>query len=1258
LLQVQRETSPHPAIVGTATRTPCSSSVVDVKPVTSTRLVAPSLLFAHARPTSSSPLSSTADLPEADVDDINEAAITELTPMLPAECLIVKRPSVNVLVVNERCSSSNHLRSFPKPAKTSSLFEPSQLQSRAAEIESHRQTVVVEVYQPNIESSSKVRRPISLYWKRRLFDEADADHRIIGGSQTVTSSSQSRSAPELRLHTTNMTDPTESVISSSTFNDLGNSEVNSTTDQALANCGNTTKNDQTRFPIGFDGNGNDCQLPTLYAREPRSVTRMSSLPMSNVPRVSVEHRRQITLSLPEFVETASVGSTTATPYSPYQAFQPASRIVPSASEQQSVAPRRPDAIPESKRVTRIVSDLSSIDADSTVSDVFTGGPEKSSATAATFLSASCGDGGSWCEASMELWNLRAMLADRDDFYSVEDSVDDESMQTTSAPAPATTTTPQSADDTSAKSSSDTVVSVVDAEEMRRPMVSAVVEALQSSADVASVDSSPRVEAASGCATICEGDPSSTTGTTALPEDGLRRVPSVRRQTYRNAIARRQQQKNQQRLDADDTVQNASSQTKICELGGSITVAGVISGGSGSGRGLAPPSAGDGSSELTDDAESSISFERHFGTGGYCASISAAASSIETASSFHDSVTSSDSICGGNSSCSEGYGGHGSHRLESLRGDSGYRSLEAQQSLAAAAVIGGLVSSGLVSGSIAGSSREIRRLSVAASAEVIREDERESIVSPETIVKLPSSSTAVRHSTSRMNTGSGANKQHVVVVRHSKAAERKRIQYKCERQAVQIYESVAGDSSAAVTAQQQQQQHQQSVADATVSAGNIGIANVGVLFPSATKSTIDNRHSFPTYLGNSGSEMTGDSFDDQLTAGLAAVFIDQHHHRHHHRRHHQHHHHHHQHHPQCHQNQLQQPQLGPSVSKSSFFSRLLRTSPTGSGSSALSGSSSSSRRCPLVRMPQRDYSVDERSDALFNEFVRHDPAFDSMHTLCVTTRRRSGGHRTHHSGGGRSSRRRNATDSPGDRSPSERRHRLRRVSHDVDRTSRVGDRTTFDSSAGVPMVGTRAFEFTGRPTPSTSLAGPKSLLLGEPTPCLPASSVAYQWLEAAIASAHSRCRDFGVRSAKYPADRRASCGDATRPSLASVDDRSADTSFRSENENRILTSGHSSTSGWTMTSSSTTTPRPSGGASESTMNAIAFDGSVSGVSPELANYSPEAASHDTVGDSSPGSDDAISASEQRSVTGVDSVPSCPHTSRPIPVIQLTAEDETL
>ena len=477
--------------------------------------------------------------------------------------------------------------------------------------------------------------------------------------------------------------------------------------------------------------------------------------------------------------------------------------------------------------------------------------------------------GNWREVSNELWSLRALLANHDD-TSVDESVDETTTTTT-------VTTPQSADDVSVKSSADTVVSVDD----RPPQTS-------------STAATPTPPLASTTTTVTTGTTTITSTVTTTPlssavdtparggaDDGITRKPSIRRQNYREAIARRQ---NHQRLQADSN-----------EL--SIPTSSV---------------------EAT-DTESSFSLD-------WCTLVSGslASSNETTASSFNDSMTSTDSTAGG--SGSDGHGG--GHRLEQLRGDSGYRSLEAQQSL--------------------GQAREFRRQSAShslldSSANVIYEDQittttmtttscddvrtpaaptgvvsvqqiqqHSAAVSPS--IPVPLSTTAVAETAAASGSADNVRSEHT---RHNKAAQRKRIQYRCDRQDIEIHDSVAvGDPVVDYKVTQHRHHHHY------------------------------HRNHQPHRRGTDA-DTAPENLSERVALGTTTTTTT------------------------------------TTTTKPSLFSRLLRTTHVASGSSA-GGSGVSSSRNSFIRI-QRDYSIDERSNAIFNEFLRHDPTYDIKHTLSVHAR---------------------------------------------------------------------------------------------------------------------------------------------------------------------------------------------------------------------------------------------------------------------------------
>lgn len=362
----------------------------------------------------------------------------------------------------------------------------------------------------------------------------------------------------------------------------------------------------------------------------------------------------------------------------------------------------------------------------------------------------------------------------------------------------------------------------------------------------------------------EEDSSGVTG------DPLRREPSIRRQTYRKAIAKRQRRHE-----------------------------------------LLPPKQDD---EVT-DTESSLSLEKS-------ASIPAASTSVE---SFRDSTTSTDST-----------GENHAYRLEQLRGDSGYKSLETQQSLG-------------------GTRFDFRQTYfVPEEGSIIREDEPVSPLPQQPIGKVvvggerrtetgfPNDALALLSKISPSMPSylcyhSGATKR----TSKSKAAEKKRIQYKSDRQAVQVYDSVHEQELPVVSS-----------GSSTVTACHHGQSSTVTTHQHGSSSTVTTHHYGPssTVTTHHHSPTSSVTAHHQLSTVTG----------------------HHQHQPHEHPSDA-----GPDAdsgkqstkSSSSLFSRLLK---------------SHSRR-PLVRM-QRDYSIDERSDALFNEFIRHDPTYDTKHTLCVTTAR--------------------------------------------------------------------------------------------------------------------------------------------------------------------------------------------------------------------------------------------------------------------------------
>lgn len=363
---------------------------------------------------------------------------------------------------------------------------------------------------------------------------------------------------------------------------------------------------------------------------------------------------------------------------------------------------------------------------------------------------------------------------------------------------------------------------------------------------------------------------------AVTGDPLHREPSIRRQTYRKAIAKRQRRHE-----------------------------------------LLPPK----QDEEVTDTESSLSLEKS-------ASIPAASTSVE---SFRDSTTSTDST-----------GENHAYRLEQLRGDSGYKSLETQQSL--------------------GTRFDFRQTYfVPEEGSIIREDEPVSPLPQQPIGKVVvggerRTETAFSNDAlallskispsmpSYLCYHSGATKR----TSKSKAAEKKRIQYKSDRQAVQVYDSVHEQELPVVSG-----------GSSTVTACHHGQSSTVTTHQHGSSSTVTTHH-----YGSSSTVTTHQHGPtSSVTAHHQLSTVTGHHHQ---------------------QPREHSSDAGPDAdsgkqstksSSSSLFSRLLK---------------SHSRR-PLVRM-QRDYSIDERSDALFNEFIRHDPTYDTKHTLCVTARSPRSGHR--------------------------------------------------------------------------------------------------------------------------------------------------------------------------------------------------------------------------------------------------------------------------
>lgn len=362
-------------------------------------------------------------------------------------------------------------------------------------------------------------------------------------------------------------------------------------------------------------------------------------------------------------------------------------------------------------------------------------------------------------------------------------------------------------------------------------------------------------------TIAEKDEDSS----AVTGDPLHREPSIRRQTYRKAIAKRQRRHE-----------------------------------------LLPPKPDD---EVT-DTESSLSLEKS-------ASIPAASTSVE---SFRDSTTSTDST-----------GENHAYRLEQLRGDSGYKSLETQQSLGTRF---DFRQTYFVpeEGSIIREDEPVSPMPLHPIGKVVGGERRIETVFPNDAVALLSK--IAPSMPSYFCYQSGATKRTL----KSKAAEKKRIQYKSDRQAVQVYDSVHEQETPVVSG-----------GTSTVTAYHHGQSSIVTAHHHGSSSTVTTHHHGPSVATH-----------HQLSSAVSSHSGD----------------------------------VGPEAdsgkqstksSSSSLFSRLLK---------------SHSRR-PLVRM-QRDYSIDERSDALFNEFIRHDPTYDAKHTLCVTSRSPRSGHRQHRSRTARSS----------------------------------------------------------------------------------------------------------------------------------------------------------------------------------------------------------------------------------------------------------------
>ena len=459
--------------------------------------------------------------------------------------------------------------------------------------------------------------------------------------------------------------------------------------------------------------------------------------------------------------------------------------------------------------------------------------------------------GDWREVSKELWSLRAMLADHEDI-SIDESVDESTT--------ATTTTPQSTDNVSVKSSADTVVGVDD-----RPVSNASADPPSTSTPI-SCDAGDTHLPPVG---VVSEAPANHGNTANEGDDCVTRKPSIRRQNYREAIARRQNH----RLQSEASGSNE----------------------------LSVPTS---SVEAASDTESSLSLDR-------CMYAGSGASSVDTtASSLGDST---DSTAGGSDVPS------GGHRLEQLRGDSGYKSLETQQSL--------------------GQARDFRRQSAShflldSTANVIYEDQMVTATSSDE-QRAPASSSTVVVSVQHSTTAGVAIPVSIATAdsttsvtpsmrsghRHNKAAQRKRIQYRCERQAVEVHDSVTiGEPAEQKLIHRHHHQHQN--------------------HDQPRQQAHRRSHDADSAQLHSAAQSTTTATTTTLTTTTT-------------------------------------------TKTSSLFSRLLRTSHAAAGSSA-GGSSVAARRSSLVRM-QRDYSIDERSNALFNEFLRHDPAYDSKHTLSVHSR---------------------------------------------------------------------------------------------------------------------------------------------------------------------------------------------------------------------------------------------------------------------------------
>jgi hypothetical protein len=700
-LQARHPPSPQSSTTGSSSLVAGLTSAA-VDPASRMRLLSPPSVFSsHAAAPSPAP-SDMSSLSELAADDANEATVSELTPMLPvvgevtqtsliAQCTAGWRYQNDI---NQRRTPTNQ----PTPTATFEQWQSQMAQVASAETELRHQTVVVEVYQPKGLVGGRVRRPMSLHWNRQQVGTS-CNGEQTGNHSIVLSTSHSRSAPELRLSTDDKTGwNTKTAAAAATAAATSTKASTTAAVPTLIVDGNTATSSDgngTRVATGprindrFVNLGSNVhQLPTTFTRERRVAVSMPSLSPSpsssscahrssfkSSPPQSTNHRL-VVLSLPEISKIASVAgsslSSRAVAELPICSAVPMPVPLPVSQPPQSSAtnenrqsvPREPASNTDERSASHpLTSDV--VDAHLTDAVIPVGrtavviSSPSSSAMTATATTGSTDEGANWREASKELWNLRAMLANRGDDCSIDESVDDDPASAATATTTATTT-PQSADDASAKSS-DTVVSVIDADGSHPtnaspaddvPSASAVAAAaFDKSADSSSNSSEstarPESEASSvaaATATMPSNAGNAAVSASPLPEDdGLRRVPSVRRQTYRNAIARRQQQKNQQQFEAaaaaaDETVGCSSA----CQTEAGRPVAAPAASVVECGR-LVPPVPGDASSEVT-DTESSLSFERYFGAGGYSASISAAASSIDT--SFRDSITSNDSVGGG------------------------------------------------------------------------------------------------------------------------------------------------------------------------------------------------------------------------------------------------------------------------------------------------------------------------------------------------------------------------------------------------------------------------------------------------------------------------------------------------------------------------------------------------------------------------------------------------------------------------------------